>query len=158
MFRELVRKKQALSHEACIAVLSAVPRGVLAVQGDDGYPYGVPTNHFYDAETGNLYFHSGRSGHKVDAIRRCDKVSYCVTDEGVRKDGDWAKTYQSVVVFGRVRMLTDHDEAMAVTRRLSLQFTDDTDYIEHEIEHFGGDTLVFALIPEHMTGKTIREA
>ena len=61
-------------------------------------------------------------------------------------------------MFGRVRILDDYDEAMAVARRLSLQFTDDTDYIEHEIEHYGGDTLVFALIPEHMTGKTIREA
>ena len=158
MFREVVRKKQAMTREECLALLSAVPRGVLAVQGDDGYPYAVPTNHFYDAETGNLYFHSGMSGHKIDAIRRCDKVSYCVTDGGVRKDGDWALSYQSVIVFGRVRVLDDHEEAMAVTRRLSLQFTEDMAYIEDEIKQYGGRTLVFAVVPEHMTGKTIREA
>ena len=158
MFRDVVRKKQALTREECLAVLSAVPRGVLAVQGDEGYPYAVPTNHFYDAETGVLYFHSGKTGHKVDALRSCDKVSYCVVDEGMHKDGDWAKTYHSVIVFGRVRILEHGDEAMDITRRLSLQFTDDTDYIEHEIKHYGGDTLVFALVPEHMTGKTVREA
>ena len=158
MFRDVVRKKQSLSREECIQLLTEQTRGVLAVQGDDGYPYAGPTNHFYDAETGALYFHSGKTGHKVDALRSCDKVSYCVVDEGVHKDGDWAKTYRSVIVFGRVRLLDDYGEAMDVARRLSLQFTDDTDYIEHEIEQYGGDTLVFALLPEHMTGKTIREA
>ncbi len=158
MFREVVRKKQALTREACIELLRSHPRGVLAVQGDDGYPYGVPTNHFYDPESGLLYFHSGRSGHKVDAIRRCDKVSYCVIDEGERKDGDWAKTYRSVIVFGRVRILDLGEETMELMRRLSLQFTDDTDYIEQEIKLYGGDTLVFAIVPEAMTGKTIREA
>ncbi len=158
MFREVVRKKQAMSHEACIELLTQETRGVLAVQGDEGYPYAVPTNHCYDAETGLLLFHSGKSGHKVDAFRNSDKVSYCVTDEGVRMEGDWAKTYRSVIVFGRVRYLEDFDEAMDMVRKLSLQFTRDTDYIEYEIEHFGEDTLVFAIVPEHITGKTIREA
>lgn len=158
MFRDVVRKKQALSREACIALLSAVPRGVLAVQGDGGYPYAVPTNHYYDPATGLLYFHSGKTGHKVDAIRGCHKVSYCVIDEGERRDGDWAKTYRSVIVFGRVQILEHGDEAMDTVRRLSLQFTEDTAYIDHEIKHFGGDTLVFAIVPEHITGKTVREA
>jgi len=158
MFREVVRKKQAMSREDCAALLRQVPRGVLAVQGDEGYRYAVPTNHFYDPESGLLYFHSGMSGHKIDAIRRCDKVSYCVTDGGVRKDGDWALSYKSVIVFGRVKIVEDHEEAMAVTRRLSLQFTEDTAYIEDEVKQHGARTLVFALVPEHITGKTIREA
>ena len=158
MFRDVVRKKQALTREECLAVLSAVPRGVLAVQGDDGYPYAVPTNHYYDAETGLLLFHSGKSGHKVDAFCNSDKVSYCVTDEGTRMEGDWAKTYRSVIVFGRVEIVDDYRRAMDMVRRLSLQFTGDTDYIEYEIERFGEETLVFAIVPEHITGKTIREA
>ncbi len=158
MFRDVVRKKQAMTKEACVELLRAVPRGVLAVQGDDGYPYAVPTNHFYDPDTGMLYFHSGKSGHKVDAIRRSDKASFCVTDAGQRKDGDWALTYRSVIVFGRVEIVDDYERAMDITRRLSLQFTDDMAFIEHEIEHYGKETLVFTLVPEHITGKTIREA
>jgi nitroimidazol reductase NimA-like FMN-containing flavoprotein (pyridoxamine 5'-phosphate oxidase superfamily) len=158
MFREVVRKKQAMTREACIELLIQQSRGVLAVQGDEGYPYAVPTNHFYDPESGMLLFHSGKSGHKVDAFRNSDKVSYCVTDEGTRMEGDWAKTYRSVIVFGRVEIVDDYRRAMDIVRRLSLQFTGDTDYIEYEIEHFGEETLVFAIVPEHITGKTIREA
>ena len=63
MFREVVRKKQAMTREACIALLTQETRGVLAVQGDDGYPYAVPTNHYYDAETGLLLFHKNLNDH-----------------------------------------------------------------------------------------------
>ena len=158
MFRKMRRFKQQISKEECAQILREQPRGVLSMIGDDGYPYGIPLDHWYCEEDNRLYFHCAKVGHKIDAISACDKVSYCVVGEGTHKDGDWAKTYRSVIVFGRVRLLDDYGEAMDVVRRLSLQFTDDTDYIEHEIEQYGGDTLVFALIPEHMTGKTIREA
>ena len=110
------------------------------------------------SHSGSLFFHSGIKGHKVDAIRREPKVSYCVTDNGVRREGDWALTYKSVVVFGRVRIIEDLEYAMDMTRRLSLQFTDDTDYIEQEIADAGDHTLVFELVPEHITGKIVREA
>lgn len=158
MFREVTRVKQRLTAAECVEVLCSEPRGVLAVLGDDGYPYAVPTNHWYDTDTGVLYFHSGMNGHKIDAIRRWDKVSYCVTDKGIRKDGDWALTFKSVIVFGRVHILDDHERAIEMTRRLSLQFTDDLEYIEQEIKSAGARTLVFALVPEHITGKTVHEA
>lgn len=158
MFRDVVRVKQSLSEAACIALLRSQVRGVLAVHGDDGYPYAVPTNYWYCAEDGKLYFHSGKTGHKVDAIRRNEKVSFCVYDEGVRKEGDWALTIQSVIVFGRIRMVEDYAHAMEMTRQLSLRFTADTAYIEHEVTQFGKDTLVFALEPEFISGKTIHEA
>ena len=76
MFREKIRKKQQITEEECIRILKEEPRGVLSVLGDDGYPYGMPINHFYNEEDGRLYFHSGMKGHKVDAIERCDKASY----------------------------------------------------------------------------------
>ncbi|MBO6054535.1 MAG: pyridoxamine 5'-phosphate oxidase family protein, partial [Oscillospiraceae bacterium] len=78
MFRELQRKKQQLPMEECIRILKEEPRGVLSVLGDDGYPYGMPMNHYYSEEDGRIYFHGGRTGHKIDAIRRCNKVSFCV--------------------------------------------------------------------------------
>ena len=157
MFRDVARKKKALSREECIALLCSQPRGVLAVQGDEGYPYAVPTNHFYEPESGRLYFHSGMHGHKVDAVKGCDKVSYCVVSDGMPTQDDWALTYKSVIVFGRLRVVEDSDHAMDMTRRLSLQFTDDTDYIEQEISSAGDHTLVLALEVEHMTGKTVQE-
>lgn len=157
MFREVARQKQVISHEACIDVLKNALRGVLSVNGDDGYPYGVPINHFYNEADGHLYFHSGRRGHKIDAMLRSDRASFCCWDEGFRKPGDWALSFNSVIVFGRLRVVEDHARALDISRSLSHKFTQDEDYINHEIEHSGPGVLVFELIPEHITGKTVNE-
>lgn len=158
MFRELVRKKQQLSQEECIALLKTEPRGILSVQGDDGYPYGLPIDHWYNEDDGLIYFHSGMTGHKIDAIKRCDKASFCVCDQGFRKEGDWALNIKSVIVFGRIRVVEDHQKAIALTRQLSLKYTLDEAFIQGEIDKYGHEVLVFALVPEHTTGKITREA
>ena len=157
-FREVARKKRALPKEECIRLLSEQKRGVLAVLGDDEYPYALPINHFYDSESGKLYFHSGKVGHKVEAMVRHKKVSFCVYDEGYRKPGEWALNIKSVIVFGTVEAVEDYEEAMALCRRLSHKFTDDEAYITREIEKYGKGTLVFALTPEHITGKMVEES
>ena len=157
MFRDIQRKKQALSPEECAEILKETRRGVLSVTGDDGYPYGMPLNHYYDGESGLLWFHSGKTGHKIDALRRTDKASFCVLDEGVRNPGEWWLTFRSVIVFGRVRFLEDYDRAIDISRRLSLLFTDDEAYIDREIERSGPGVLVFALEPEHIAGKRVSE-
>ena len=158
MFRELVRKKQQLSQEEAIAVLKQEPRGVLSLQGDDGYPYGIPMDHFYNDADGCIYFHCGKQGHKNDAIARSDKVSYCVMDQGYRREGEWALNIKSVIVFGRLEIIEDFDRAMAVTRQLSLKYTNDIEYIDWEIRQSGKNTLVFRLVPEHITGKLVNES
>ena len=78
MFRELTRKKQKLSEAQCKVILKQELRGVLAVNGDDGYPYALPINFYYDEANNKIYFHSGKVGHKMDALSGCDKVSFCV--------------------------------------------------------------------------------
>ena len=69
MFREIARKKQVISREECIEVLKGQPRGVLAVNGDDGYPYCATINHWYNEEDGKIYFHGNKHGHRVDAMK-----------------------------------------------------------------------------------------
>ncbi len=158
MFRELMRKKQQLPMEECIRILKEEPRGVLSVLGDDGYPYGMPMNHYYCEEDGRIYFHGGKTGHKIDAIRRCDKVSFCVYDQGFRRDGEWALNIRSVVVFGRVEWVEDTETAYRISEKLCRKFTDDEAYIRKEIERSGPGTLVFALRPEQITGKLVNES
>ena len=158
MFREMQRKKNRISEEECISLLKTEKRGVLSVLGDDGYPYGMPMNHYYCPEDGLIYFHGGKAGHKLDALRRCGKASFCVVDGGVRLGGDWADTLRSVIVFGRVEFLEDRERTYEISRLLSLKFTRDERYIAREIETSGPGTLVFALRPEHISGKRVREA
>ena len=158
MFRYVARAGRRLSEEETLDLLRKELRGVLSVQGDDGYPYGIPLNHYYCEEDGKLYFHSGKAGHKVDAIKRCDKASFCVYDSGVKEEGDWALTIRSAVVFGRIEIIEDQKTVYSIAEKLSRKFTDDADYIANEIKRSGPGTLMFALRPEHITGKWVREA
>lgn len=157
MFRKMNRIKQALSQEECIDILKKELRGVLSVLGDDDYPYGLPINHFYNEEDGKLYFHSGRIGHKIDAIKRHPKVSFCVYDEGKRNDGDWFLTIRSVIVFGKIEIIEDQETVYDIARKLSHKFTQDENYIEQEVEKSGPATFMFAIVPEFMTGKRVTE-
>ena len=158
MFRQMQRIRQKLTDEECYEILKREPRGVLSVLGDDGYPYGMPLNHYYCETDGKLYFHSGRTGHKIDAIRRCDKASFCVYDQGFRREGEWALNIRSVIVFGRIEIIEDREKTLEIARLLSYKFTDDEAYIARELETAGPRTLLFALTPEHMTGKLVKEA
>ena len=79
IFRPMRRKKQALSRQECEAVLKRGSSGVLALLGDGGYPYAVPLSYVY--EDGRIYFHCARTGHKLDAIRKEEKASFCVIDQ-----------------------------------------------------------------------------
>ena len=158
MFRDMRRKKQQLTEAECIGLLRTQLRGVLSVLGDDGYPYGVPINHYYSEEDGKLYFHGGKEGHKIDALKRHDKASFCVYDEGYRRDGEWALNIRSVIVFGRVEFVGDRETVCRISAELSRKFTADEEYIRNEILRSGPGTLLFALTPEHITGKLVREA
>ena len=158
MFREMLRRKQQLTQEECLAILKREVRGVLSVLGDDGYPYGMPLNHYYCEEDGKLYFHGGKLGHKIDALRQNNKASFCVYDQGVRQEGEWFLRIRSVIVFGTVDFITDPEKIADISRRLSHKFTQDEQYIENEIRRVGPGTLLLALTPAHMTGKLVKEA
>ena len=158
MFREMRRFKQQISREECVRILEQQPRGVLSVLGDDDYPYGVPLDHWYCGENGRLYFHCAKTGHKLDAVRKHDKVSFCVYDGGFRREGEWALNIRSVIVFGRVEIIEDRDKIYEIARKLSHKFPCDEEYIEREIRSAGPRTFMFALVPEHMTGKLVNEA
>lgn len=158
MFRELARKNKQLETQECIRLLREEKRGVLSVIGDDGYPYGMPMNHFYCNDDGCIYFHCGKGGHRLDALKRHDKASFCVYDSGSRADGEWALNIKSVIVFGKVEIIDDMEIITDISARLSRKFTDDEAYIAKEIAAFAHETLLLRLKPEHICGKRIKEA
>ncbi len=158
MFRELVRKKQQLSYGECIEILKNEMRGVLAVQGDNGYPYALPIDYWYQEADGKIYFHSGKTGHKMDALRKNDKVSFCVYDQGTRREGEWALNIRSVIAFGRISLIEEPDKVVDICRSLSYKYTQDSAYIEEEIRKYASGTVLMEMTVEHMTGKTVNEA
>ena len=158
MFREMLRKKQKLNENECIGILKSELRGVLSVNGDDGYPYGMPINHYYCEEDGKIYFHGGEKGHKIDALRRDGKVSFCVYDSGYRNKGEWWLNIRSVIVFGHIEFVEDREAVYRISEELSRKFINDDAYIKKEIESAGFRTLMFALVPEHVSGKLVKES
>ncbi len=139
-------------------MLQSETRGVLSVLGDEGYPYGMPMNHFYNEEDGCIYFHCGKGGHRLDALQKCDKVSFCTYDAGTPKEGDWALLVKSVIVFGRMEIVEDMKAIADITTKLSLKFTEDVEYIRREIEQHGHRTLLLRLKVEYMCGKLVTES
>ncbi len=158
MFRELSRKNKQISAQECVCILQTERRGVLSVLGDDGYPYGMPMNFVYNEEDGCIWFHCGEGGHREEALCRCNKVSLCVYEQGTKADGDWAYTVRSVVVFGKMEMIRDRDAIETIATKLSHRFTQDEAYIRREIEAFASHTVLLKLSPEHICGKTVKEA
>ena len=130
----------------------------MSVLGDDDYPYGMPINHYYYEEDGKLYFQGGKRGHKIDAMMRHNKASFCVYDRGFRKDGEWALHIKSVIVFGHIEFVEDQETTYRISADLSRKFTDDEAYIKDEIIKAGSRTLLFALVPDHISGKIVKES
>lgn len=160
-FRKMRRFKQELSGEECREVLLKEKRGVLAVNGDGGYPYAITLDYFLDEESGRLYFHSAKQGHKLDAIRRDDRVCFTVCEQGERKE-DWSYFARSVVVFGRMRAVEDHFKAVSLVRRLAYKYyptetQDELDDIERDINKNSARMEMLELTPEHITGKLVHE-
>ena len=158
MFRQLRRKNKKLSSEECISVLKNEKRGVLSVIGDEGYPYGMPMNHFYDERDGKIYFHCGKGGHRADALAKDSRVSFCTYDKGYRLPDNWPLYVKSVIVFGRITVIDDPAKIADITTRLSHKFIEDDEYIKAEIEKYGPATLLLELIPEHICGKLVEES
>ncbi|MCR4892451.1 MAG: pyridoxamine 5'-phosphate oxidase family protein [Lachnospiraceae bacterium] len=158
MFRKMRRFKQQLTEEECLQILKSEPRGVLSLLGEDGYPYGIPINHYYSEKTGKIYFHGSRQGHKIDAIRNCNKVSLCVYDSGYRKEGEWALNIKSVIVFGKIREMEDDEEVLDILTELCHKFTDDEEYLKDELRKGLKAVRCLELTIEHMTGKLVNES
>ena len=153
MFRELRRKRQALSKEDCAAILNRGTSGVLALAGDDDYPYAVPISYVYDGE--KLYFHCAKSGHKLDAICRNPKASFCVIDIDEIVPEEYTTYFRSVIVFGKIRILEDDGEKRSAIEKLALKYAPD-DTMENRQEAIDKEwkpLCTLEMVPEHISGK-----
>ena len=158
MFRKMRRNPQAISREEMIDLLKSETRGVLSVQGDDGYPYGFPINHYYNEADGKLYFHGAKIGHRVDAVKRDPKVSYCVFGQDEKREGDWAYYVKSVIIFGRIELIEDEKTIADICKLLCEKFPCPEEYVKTEIEKDTERTLLMAIEIEDMNGKLVHEA
>ena len=152
-FRPMRRVKQQLDEKLCVKILERNTAGVLAVAGDDGYPYAVPLSYVY--REGALYFHCAKTGHKLDALAGCDKVSFCVVDQDEIFPEKYTTYYRSVIVFGRARVMDKPEEIYKAIESLALKYAPDSsaESREKEIGQSLAHMVMVRLDIEHMTGK-----
>ena len=156
MFREMRRKKQQLSDDECAFILTNEKRAVMSCIGDDGYPYGVPIDFYYDEAERIIYFHGAKSGHKLESIQKDPKVCFTVYDQG-EKSEDWSYFVKSVIVFGKCEIVNDENRRLEKSKLLGLKYYPDEASVDHEIEIDLGRMTLFAIHIEHMTGKRVHE-
>ena len=150
------RFKQELNETECKKILKNEVRGVLSVIGDDGYPYGLPIDYWYDEIENHIYFHGAKEGHKLDAIKKCNKVSFCTYDKGYRKDGEWPLYINSVNIKKKISIV--NEKIIEICKNLCYKFTDDENYVADELEKAGNRVCCLELIPEHISGKLVKES
>lgn len=151
-FRDMRRKRQQLSESESIGILQKATSGTLALLGDNGYPYAVPISYVY--HEGKLYFHSALSGHKVDAIRQCDKASFCVIEQDDVQPKKYTTFFRSVIAFGRIHVIEDEAEKLSTARMLGNRYNpNDDESLKKEIESGLSRMLMIRFDIEHLTGK-----
>ena len=131
-------------------ILSNGKVAVIAVAGDDNYPYAVPVNYVY--YEGNIFLHSAMYGHKIDALRRCTKCSVCIVDKDDIIPEQFTSYFRSVIAFGEAEIIEDSNEKMKILNLLSEKYCKGIDPTT-EINKFLNVVAVIRIKVEKVTGK-----
>ena len=157
MFRPVRKKKNEISADKAKELLRSSRRGVLAVNGDDGYPYAIPINYLYDEENEKIIFHGAKAGHKVDALKKSDKICFTVFGNEMVKEEAWAPFLQSVVVFGRCHLVESQEDAIALVKKFAAKYYPNMDMVNEEAALSGRAVQMFEIEIEHLSGKEVQE-
>ena len=159
MFREMRRIKCKLKDETAEKILREGLYGTLALTDNEGYAYAVPMNYSY--ANGKIYFHSAKSGHKIDAMRNNPKVSFCVVSQHEVISEEFTSYYASVIAFGKIKVVEDNDDPDKILglKLLAKKFSPNESIERTDKEIYGKlNALVVPVLEiEHLTGKAARE-
>lgn len=151
-FREMRRKRQQLPEEDCLAILKKATAGTLALLGDNDYPYAVPISFVYDNNC--LFFHSAVAGHKIDAINKHDKASFCIIDKDDIHGDEYTTYFRSVIAFGKIQIVSDASEKLYATKLLGRKYNpNQEEALQEEIKKAFSRMVIIRLDIEHLTGK-----
>ena len=153
VFREMRRKKQTLSQQEIANILHKGTSGVLALLGDNDYPYAVPISYVYD--DGKIYFHSAKSGHKIAAIQKTAKASFGVIDKDLIVPAEYTTYFRSVIAFGQIRVIEDDREKRAAIEKLAIKYApeDTAANRDNTINREWKPLCMLEMTIEHITGK-----
>ena len=146
------RKNQLLPDEMCSSILKKAHTGTLALIDEDNFPYALPINYAFEKDT--LYFHCALEGHKLQAIRHCNKASFCVIDKDEIVPEKFTTAYRSVIVFGEIQIVEEVSTKRKALELLGRKYSPGLEQsLQKEINRAFDRTCVIELKIEQMTGK-----
>lgn len=154
MNHKMRRFRQQLDRTEIEKILTQGTNGVLALDGDNGYPYAVPISYVWRGDT--IYFHSAKSGHKIDAIRRNSRASFCIVAKDEIKAEGFTTYFQSVIAFGKIEIVDNKEQMIEALRLLSDKYSPGIDPTV-EIERFINNVVILKFHIEEITGKQAKE-
>lgn len=158
VFRELRKKKNRISIERSKEILRKARRGVLALHGEMGYPYGLPINYYYDEIENAIYFHGTNVGYKIDCMKRNNKVCFTVIGEEVIREEAWAPYVASVILYGWCEIVEDRQAAAEIMRSIARKYYPSEDIVEKNMANAFESVTLFAIRIEYFTGKEVQES
>lgn len=144
------RFKQQLSAEETERILRNGKYCVMAVSGDDDYPYALPINYIYDGTS--IFIHSAAQGHKTDALKRNPKCSLCIVDKDDVIPEEFTSYFRSVIAFGTAHFVESTDEKIAALRLLTEKYSPGIDP-DAEIARFIKTVCIIRIDIDSVTGK-----
>ena len=157
MFRKVRKIKNEIPLEEAKVLLRNNRRAAFSVNGDDGYPYTIPINFYYDEGENRIYFHSAKKGYKIDSIKASDKVCFMTWGGEYLEEGDWAYYVSSCVVFGRAILIEDRQITEDKVRQFALKYYPTAEEVEKEIQTSIQGVQLIAIEIEHISGKKVQE-
>lgn len=157
MFRPIRKKKNEISINAVKELLRCSRRGILAVNGEDGYPYAIPINYLYDEDTHKIIFHGAKAGYKVDCLKASDKVCFTVYGNERVQEESWAPFLQSAVVFGRCHLVENQEDTIELVKKFAMKYYPDEKTVDEEVASSGSAVQMFEIEIEHLSGKEVQE-
>lgn len=156
MFRKLQRSKNALNDAEIAQILKDGKNGVLAVHGDEDYPYAVPMSYAYS--DGEIYLHCAKKGHRIDSINKNPKVSFCVIGQDNIIPEDFNTIFKSVIAFGKAEIVDEKVEKQKILEVIGAKYSPglDKEAIEY-IKEAWNAVAVIKIKVEHITGKAASE-
>lgn len=158
MFRPMRRRTREISPDQASELLRTERRGIVAVNGEDGYPFAFPINYLYDAEANKIYFHGAKKGLKVESLAKSDKVCFTVMGNERREPAEeWAPYVQSAVVYGRCKAIEDAEPFKDLVKRFALKYYPSADQADAEISKSLKAMALYEISIEHVCGKEVQE-
>lgn len=153
MFREMrLKEENQFPQKQALEMLENAPYGVMALEGDDRYPYTVPVNYVY--ADNKIYFHGAVEGHKVDAAKRNEKVSFCVVTQADVVPEAYNCLYLSAIAFGKIRVAEDEQEKREALELIIDKYSKGFEEGGRKyIKASWNEVQVFVIELEHITGK-----